>query len=77
VPSAGTSRPFLNRPFWRDWVLACVLIGGGFALFGPGHPYVNGTGYTLMLLGAGVFVAAIAHAIWFAFAPRPGRQDSD
>jgi hypothetical protein len=57
-----TRRPFLARPFWRDGIVAYVLIGTGFIVSGPG--WVPWLGYIMMGLGGGIVLAAPAHASW-------------
>ena len=52
-------RPFTNRPFWRDWVLGGVLFGTGWMCYRLNRPVA----YVLVVLGAGVLLAAIVHAV--------------
>src|SRR5271170_1753837 len=63
-------RPFLSRPFWRDWVLCGLLIGVGFVLLDATafrHDLQGrlGEGLAIALLGGGasVLLAAIFHAV--------------
>lgn len=60
---ARPGRRFLRNPWWRDWVLAYVLIGMGFIWSSPGagNWWV---GVALMALGGAIFLAAVAHGIW-------------
>ena len=55
-------RAFLGCPFWRNWVIAYGLVAMGFTLSGPG--WVPWLGYSLMVFGAGVMLAALMHASW-------------
>jgi hypothetical protein len=64
-------RPFLTRPFWRDWVLCGVLIGAGFVLLDATvfrHDLQGrvAEGLAIALLGGGasVLLAAIFHAVF-------------
>jgi hypothetical protein len=54
-------RPFLARPFWRDWVLAYVFIAVGFTVSSPVFP-ARRVGYVLMTVGGAIFIAAVIHA---------------
>jgi hypothetical protein len=62
-----SSRGFLIRPFWRDWVLSYVLIGLGFMLTAPQAPVHRWVGVLLLALGTAIFLAAVGHALWRAF----------
>jgi hypothetical protein len=54
---------FLNRPFWRDWVLAAVFIGFGFMLSAPGGPLAGWPGMFVTGIGAAIFLAACLHGV--------------
>ena len=70
-PPPKRRRPFLARPFWRDYVVAYVLIGGGLVVGDMGLPdrtprrwlfIVPGT--IMLIAGCAVFLCAIGHGIW-------------
>ena len=48
----GPRDRFLARPFWRDYVVACVLTGVGFMLIDIGAPYRDRTERLLVLAPA-------------------------
>jgi hypothetical protein len=63
-------RPFLARPFYRDYVVAYVLIASGMVLFDragmpPGSLALEILGATLLVTGLLIFVSAIVYSIWF------------
>ena len=60
----------LLRPFWRDWVLAGVLIAVGFMFGAPGAPLAGWPGLIVMATGATIFLTASVHAIWTTFFSR-------
>lgn len=58
------NRPFLARPFWRDYVLSSVLIGLGFMLTSPtllAVPRVIGS--ILLVGGSIIFLCAISYSV--------------
>lgn len=67
----GPRNRFLARPFWRDYVVACVLIGSGFTTAGIGAPnrdpvtrrIVIGVGALLLGAGAAIFVCAVTWSL--------------
>ena len=61
-PPDRPRRPFLAAPIWRNWVVAYVLIGGGFAVSSP--VIIPWLGYTMMAAGGFVVVAAMWYAWW-------------
>jgi hypothetical protein len=67
------SRGFLLRPFWRDWVLAGLIIALGFMLSPPGGPLAGWPGLVVMGIGAAIFLAALGHSIWRVIAPSDKR----
>ena len=68
----GTPNRFLARPFWRDYVLAYVLIGVGFTLVGLGSSQREGlerlfiltAAATLLAFGWVVFFCAVGWSLW-------------
>src|SRR3954451_4381078 len=65
----GPRRTFLARPFWRDYVLAYVLVGLGFVLTSPVAPVHRGVGVAIVVCGAVVFLCAVGssiHSTWRA-----------
>ncbi len=56
-------RTFLARPFWRDYVVAYVLIGLGFMLSGPTSPVHPTVGVAMFTCGAVVFVCAVGWSL--------------
>jgi hypothetical protein len=56
-------RPFLARPFWRDYVLGGVLIGLGFALSAPHGPLEGAPGHCLGVIGVIIFLCACGWSI--------------
>jgi hypothetical protein len=77
-PPPRKRRPFLARPFWRDYVLAYVCIGVG-AVLGDCVPGSRGSERVALLLsaalvgGAGlvIFCCAVGYSVW-SVVRRPG-----
>lgn len=67
----GPRNRFLARPFWRDYVVAYVLIGSGFTIVGIGVPnrepvsrqVIIGVGAAFLGAGAVIFVCAVVWSI--------------
>ena len=67
-----TPRRFLARPFWRDHVLAYVLIGVGFTIVGIGASLREGlerlfiltAAVTLFAFGLAVLSCAVGWSLW-------------
>jgi hypothetical protein len=63
-------RPFLARPFYRDYVVAYLLIGVGSVLADhacvpPENLPLEIFGATVAVAGFLIFVSAVAYSIWF------------
>jgi hypothetical protein len=59
------SRTFLARPFWRDYVLAYLLIGVGFMITSPAFPRASRVvGAVLLAIGAAIFACAMGWSFW-------------
>ena len=56
-------RMILARPFWRDYVFACVLIGIGFEMTGGGRWAIVLPGFTLLGAGSVVFLCAVGWSL--------------
>lgn len=56
-------RTFLARQFWRDYVVAWVLIGMGFILSGPGAPVPRWVGVLMIVCGGVIFCCAVGWSI--------------
>jgi hypothetical protein len=63
----GSRKSFLARPFWRDYVLACVLIGLGFMLTSPAAPVHRGVGIAILACGAVIFLCAVGWSVVYAW----------
>ena len=71
----GPRNRFLARPFWRDYVVAYVLIGVGFTMVGIGASQRESPGRlvvlipAVMLFGLGflVFFCAIGWSLWSTY----------
>ena len=57
------ARAFLARPFWRDYVVAYVLIGLGFILSSPVAPVHRVVGLVILACGAVIFLCAVGWAV--------------
>jgi hypothetical protein len=57
-------KSFLIRPFWRDWVLAGVIIMVGFVLSSPNAPLNGWPGLFVIGIGVVILLSAIIHALW-------------
>lgn len=76
----GPRNRFLARPFWRDYVLAYVLIGTGLTLVDIGASQQESLkrlvvlipAYTLFGLGFVVFSCAIGWSLWSTRRSRRG-----
>jgi hypothetical protein len=71
-------RRFLSRPFWRDYLIAYVLIGVGFtlndvAVSPPRNKVLQVVAATLFFAGLLVFASAIAHSLCFVMGGKPPR----
>ena len=68
----GLRNRFLARPFWRDYVVAYVLIGIGFTMVGVGASqresserlFVLIPAFVLFGLGFLVFFCAVGWSLW-------------
>jgi hypothetical protein len=74
-------RPFIARPFYRDYVVACVLISFGLVLADhacvpPENLALQIFGATLAFAGFLIFVLAIGYSIWFVVGGKPPRNGS-
>jgi hypothetical protein len=72
----GPRRSFLARPFWRDYVLAYVLIGLGFMLSSPVAPVHHVVGLAILACGAVIFICAVGWSVastWRAWRSRVGQ----
>jgi len=56
-------RTFLARPFWRDYVVACVLIGLGWMLTSPSAPVHRAVGTAILAWGVVTFLCAVGWSI--------------
>lgn len=56
-------RTFLARPFWRDYVIAYVLIGLGWMLTSPVAPVHPAIGIVILAWGAATFLCAVGWSI--------------
>jgi hypothetical protein len=70
-PPQKRRRPFLARPFWRDYVVAYVLIGVGAVVGDMGLPDRSAQRWLFLVpaiisltAGSIVFLCAISHGIW-------------
>jgi hypothetical protein len=70
-PPQKRRRPFLARPFWRDYVVAYLLIGAGIVVGDIGIPDRSPRrwlflvpGIISLTAGCAVLLCAIAHGIW-------------
>ena len=70
-PLVRKRRPFLARPFWRDYLLAYACIGFGILLGDGGAP--PGASGRLIVLGVAavvggagllIFCCAVGHSVW-------------
>jgi hypothetical protein len=69
-------RRFLSRPFWRDYVIAYVLIGVGFmlndiAVSPPRNKALQVLAMALFFAGLLVFAVALGHSLWFVMGGKP------
>ncbi len=60
-------RPFTSRPFWRDWLVGCVLFGLGWVCYLGSRAVA----YLLVVLGTAILLAALAHEIVWMLRARP------
>ncbi len=65
--AANPTRSFFARPFWRDYLLACLLIGLGFMLTSPHAPIHLGMGVTMLASGAIILLMATGWSIHTAW----------
>jgi hypothetical protein len=56
-------RTFFARPFWRDYVVAYLLIGLGFMLSSPVAPVHRAVGVVILAGGALILVCAIGWSL--------------
>ena len=78
-PPPRKRRPFLGRPFWRDYVLAYVCIGAG-AVIGDLALGPRSSGSVVPLIfaaivgGAGIaiFCCAVGYSVWSLVRRRGG-----
>ncbi len=71
MPRASPSRrPFLARPFWRDYVLGGALVGVGFVLSAPHAPVHPSVGITPVIGGEVILLLAIAWSVRAAWRDR-------
>lgn len=66
-------RTFLARPLWRDYVLACMLIGLGFMLTSPAAPVHRAVGVVILACGVAILVCAVGWSLgstWRAWRSR-------
>lgn len=70
----GPRNHFLARPFWRDYVLAYVLIGLGFMLSSPNAAVHQGVGIAILACGALIFLCAVG---WSLYATCTGRRSRE
>jgi hypothetical protein len=61
------SLPFLNCPFWRDYVVGAVLIGIGFMFTGPGSPLKWFVAAAVGVLGILIFGCACGWSVVQSF----------
>jgi PhnB protein len=54
---------FLGRPFWRDYVVAYLLIGLGYMFSGPTAPVHPAVGVVMLACGAMIFICAIGWSL--------------
>lgn len=71
----GKPRPFLARPFWRDYVMAFLLIALGFLLSDPGLAgqgrwVVLGPALASFAEGIAIFLVAVGWSVWMALRGR-------
>ena len=66
-------RTFLARPFWRDYVVAYVLIGLGFMLTSHFAPVHRAVGVVILACGAVIFACAVGWSLLSTWRPRPPR----
>lgn len=64
-------RRFLARPFWRDYVLAFILLGMGILMVDVAAPrrgadrwWILGPALASFITGFIFFVCAIGHGVW-------------
>jgi hypothetical protein len=69
---APKHRPFLTRPFWRDYVLAYVCIGVGAVVAGAPAP-ARGSGNIVLLAAAALICGAglVIFCCALVFSARP------
>jgi hypothetical protein len=74
----GPRKRFLARPFWRDYVVAYVLIGVGFTMVDVGASqressdrlFVLIPAFTLLAFGSVVFFCAVGWSLWSTWRTR-------
>jgi len=54
--------PTSSRPYWRDWMAACILFALGF-LIGDPHSPVRSVGLIMMAVGVVIFFLAVVYAV--------------
>lgn len=57
---AKAPKPFLARPFWRDYVVSYVMIGAGFMTVDAGAMNRRSDGPLLLIFGAIIFFSGLA-----------------
>lgn len=61
APPPRRTRPFLARPFYRDYFLSAVFVG--FGLFDHNGPLDNWGGVVVTAIGGCMFIAAVTYSI--------------
>jgi len=69
-------RVSIRRPFWRNYLVAYLLIGAGFLLgeVQPSAPLLEVLGATMFIAGLLIFAIAIGYSIWFVAGGKPPRN---
>ena len=66
-------RTFLARPFWRDYIVAYLLIGVGFILTSPAAPVHRSVGVVILACGGVVLLSAVGWSFASMWRSRRGR----